>query len=63
MATVCIWDVLGETLWVVLYVMLGHIFSDRVQYLAELLGIIWSRIDHLLLELIFRFDWNCYQCV
>lgn len=33
-----LWDVLGEVLWVVLYVMLGKIFSDRVQGLAELLG-------------------------
>lgn len=33
-----LWDVLGEVLWVVLYVMLGYIFSDRVQYLAEILG-------------------------
>jgi membrane-associated protein len=33
-----VWDVLGETLWVVLYVMLGYIFSDRVQYIAEILG-------------------------
>lgn len=33
-----IWDVLGEVLWVVLYVMLGYIFSDRVQYIAEILG-------------------------
>jgi membrane-associated protein len=32
------WDVLGEALWVVLYVMLGYCFSDRVQYIAELLG-------------------------
>jgi membrane protein DedA with SNARE-associated domain len=32
------WDALGEVLWVVLYVMLGNIFSDRVQDLAELLG-------------------------
>jgi len=32
------WDVLGEVLWVVLYVMLGYIFSDRVQYIAEILG-------------------------
>jgi membrane-associated protein len=32
------WDVLGEVLWVVLYVMLGYIFSDRVQYMAEILG-------------------------
>jgi len=33
-----IWDVLGEVLWVVLYVMLGYIFSDRVQYISEILG-------------------------
>jgi membrane-associated protein len=33
-----LWDVLGEVLWVVLYVMLGYVFSDRVQYLVEILG-------------------------
>ncbi|MDX6304259.1 MAG: hypothetical protein QOI77_1228 [Blastocatellia bacterium] len=33
-----LWDVLGEVLWVVLYVMLGMLFSDRVQALAEILG-------------------------
>jgi membrane protein DedA with SNARE-associated domain len=33
-----LWGVLGEALWVVLYVMLGMVFSDRVQALAELLG-------------------------
>jgi membrane protein DedA with SNARE-associated domain len=33
-----VWDVLGEVLWVVLYVMLGMLFSDRVQALAEILG-------------------------
>jgi membrane-associated protein len=32
------WDVLGEVLWVTLYVMLGKIFSDRVQELMDLLG-------------------------
>lgn len=32
------WDVLGEVLWVVLYVMLGKIFSDRVQALVDILG-------------------------
>jgi membrane protein DedA with SNARE-associated domain len=32
------WDVLGEVLWVLLYVMLGYVFSDRVQYIAEILG-------------------------
>ena len=30
--------VLGEILWVCLYVALGWFFSDRVQYLADLLG-------------------------
>lgn len=33
-----LWDVLGEVLWVVLYVILGYIFSDRVQSIAEVLG-------------------------
>ncbi|MBK5276856.1 MAG: DedA family protein [Desulfuromonadales bacterium] len=33
-----IWAVLGDVLWVVLYVMLGYIFSDRVQAIAEVLG-------------------------
>lgn len=33
-----LWDVLGEVLWVVLYVMLGKIFSDRVQALSDTLG-------------------------
>jgi membrane protein DedA with SNARE-associated domain len=32
------WDALGEVLWVVLYVGLGKIFSDRVQALNEALG-------------------------
>jgi membrane protein DedA with SNARE-associated domain len=33
-----LWDVLGEVVWVVLYVMLGKFFSDRVQELVEILG-------------------------
>src|SRR5882762_10108566 len=33
-----VWDVLGEVLWVVLYVMIGKLFSDRVQELVEILG-------------------------
>jgi membrane-associated protein len=32
------WDVLGEVFWVALYVMLGYVFSDRVQYITEILG-------------------------
>jgi membrane-associated protein len=33
-----LWDVLGETVWVVVYVTLGRIFNDRVQEVAELVG-------------------------
>jgi membrane-associated protein len=33
-----IWAALGKVVWVILYVLLGYIFSDRVQYLAEILG-------------------------
>lgn len=33
-----IWDVLGETLWVVIYVLLGKFFSGRVQALLDILG-------------------------
>jgi membrane protein DedA with SNARE-associated domain len=33
-----VWDAFGEVLWVVLYVLLGKVFSDRVQALVELLG-------------------------
>ena len=32
------WDVLGELLWVIIYVVLGRIFSDRIQALVEVLG-------------------------
>lgn len=31
-------DVAGELLWIVLYVSLGRIFSDKVQMIADLLG-------------------------
>jgi membrane-associated protein len=33
-----LYDVLGEALWVALYVLLGKLFSDRVQALSDLLG-------------------------
>lgn len=33
-----VWDVLGELLWVVLYVTLGYIFSERVAALMEILA-------------------------
>jgi membrane-associated protein len=33
-----LWDVLGEVLWVVIYVGIGYAFSNRVQAIAEILG-------------------------
>jgi membrane protein DedA with SNARE-associated domain len=33
-----LWSGLGEILWVALYVLLGKLFSDRVQALSETLG-------------------------
>lgn len=43
-----LYDVLGEVLWVVLYVMLGRFFSDRVQEMGELLGdFVWMIVGLL----------------
>jgi membrane protein DedA with SNARE-associated domain len=40
-----LWDVAGEVLWVVIYVMLGRIFSDRVQYVIQLMGsLVWVEV-------------------
>ncbi|HEY2973910.1 MAG TPA: DedA family protein [Pyrinomonadaceae bacterium] len=33
-----LWDVLGEVLWVILYVGIGYAFSNRVQTIAEILS-------------------------
>ena len=33
-----VWDILGESLWVILYVLLGKFFSGRVQALLDILG-------------------------
>jgi len=33
-----LWDALGQVLWVALYVILGYIFSNRVQAIVEILG-------------------------
>lgn len=33
-----IWDTLGETIWVALYVGLGYMFAARIESLAELMG-------------------------
>lgn len=44
-AKFAVWDLLGETVWVLVYVMLGRIFSDRVQLISDLAGnISWAVI-------------------
>lgn len=43
------YDILGETLWVALYVMLGRFFSGRVQEMGDLLGdFVWLLVALLL---------------
>ncbi|MEP6920330.1 MAG: DedA family protein [bacterium] len=33
-----LWDVLGEVVWVILYVGIGYVFSNRVQTISEILS-------------------------
>lgn len=47
-----LWDVLGEVLWVALYVGIGYAFSNRVQYIAEILGNLSWVIVGMILALI-----------
>lgn len=51
-----LYDVLGEALWVVLYVLLGWLFSDRVQEMSDLLGDFMWMIVGLLLVCVL--GWN-----
>jgi membrane-associated protein len=45
--------VLGEALWVLLYVLLGQFFSDRVQEMSELLGdFVWMIVGLLFVTLL-----------
>jgi membrane protein DedA with SNARE-associated domain len=53
------WDVLGEVLWVVLYVMLGYIFSDRVQYISEILGNLAWAIFALIIAIVL--GWKLFR--
>lgn len=51
-----LYDVLGEALWVVLYVLLGRLFSDRVQAMSDLLGdFMWMLIG---LIFVIVLGWN-----
>ena len=53
------WGVLGEILWVVLYVSLGRIFSDRVEYLSELAGnLTWLIVGMLATSLL---GWKLFK--
>jgi membrane-associated protein len=37
-----LWDITGEVVWVIMYVMVGKLFSDRIEALTEMLGsLIW----------------------
>ncbi len=53
------WDILGEVLWVVLYVSLGNIFSDQVQNLREILGqLTWVIIGLIVTAIL---GWKLFQ--
>ena len=50
-----IWDVVGETLWVVLYVSLGKFFSGSVQALADVLGnLVWVLVGLMAAAILLR---------
>jgi membrane protein DedA with SNARE-associated domain len=49
-----VWDALGETLWVVLYVLLGKFFSGSVQALVEVLGnLAWVLVGIVVAAILF----------
>jgi len=54
-----LWDVLGEVLWVVIYVMLGKFFSGRVGALIEILGNLGWVVIGLIVALIL--GWKLMQ--
>ncbi len=54
-----LWGVLGELVWVGLCVMIGNLFSDRVQYLADVLGnLTWVIIGSLITLVL---GWTLFQ--
>ena len=59
MASLYFLDLLGEVLWVVLYLMLGKVFSDRMQTLAELLGNLTGAIVGVIAATIL--GWKLFQ--
>lgn len=53
------WDVVGEALWVVLYVMLGKFFSGRVQELGDLFGNLTWAVVGIVVAMIL--GWKLFQ--
>ncbi|MDT5060905.1 MAG: hypothetical protein QOH63_1364 [Acidobacteriota bacterium] len=48
-----VYDVIGEAVWVTLYVLLGRFFSDRVQEMSEFLGdFTWMIVGLLVVSLL-----------
>jgi membrane protein DedA with SNARE-associated domain len=57
-----IWDVLGEILWVVIYVLLGKFFSGSVQALADVLGnLAWVLVGIIIAGILFWWIWRSLQ--
>lgn len=49
-----VWDALGETLWVVIYVLLGKFFSGSVQALVDVLGnLAWVLVGIVVAAILF----------
>ena len=54
-----LYDLLGEALWVALYVLLGNFFSDRVEELSDTLGdFTWAAVSLLLAALL---GWSLWR--
>jgi len=54
-----LWDITGEVLWVILYVLAGELFSDRVQALIDMLGsLVWVEIGLIAAAI---FGWLLYR--
>ena len=54
-----LYDLLGEALWVALYVLLGKFFSDRVEELSDTLGdFTWAAVSLLLAALL---GWSLWR--
>ncbi|MBX3168635.1 MAG: VTT domain-containing protein [Candidatus Eremiobacteraeota bacterium] len=53
------WSLLGQSFWVLLYVIPGYFFQDRVQQLLEVMGALgWASLAVLLLATL---SWRVYQ--